>query len=364
MKKVVILTIAEGHLSIAYAIEQQIAAQFETKVIEYRIKEFDLYLPLYQLFPSLFKVPYKLSEYKVAKAFAFKMISKKYKEEIFSLLEREQPDCIISTYFLYDQLCVEYGKEHNIPVFNTISNPRTIHTLEACEGSTGNLVFDETAISILENYGIPSEEIALTGWFVREQFRPVAEQTTLRKQLHLLDVLTFLFTTGSEGTSTIIKLLPFLFSVQTPLQVIFICGNNKSLYRSLKLFAKTFAFTNSKSPVKIFVYGFVKNMHEYIAASDLIVGKAGPNSLFESVATHVPFFATTHIAGQEDGNLELIEQYKLGFVEENTLGASKLLKEIAENPSVLDQFATPIEQMAVYNTQSKERFLHVLRQSL
>lgn len=360
MKKITILTIAEGHLSIAEAIRQRLASSFDAKVIEYRIKEFDLYLPLYQLFPSLFKVPYKLTEYRAAKAFALKMVSKKYKEELFSILAREKPDCIVSTYFLYDQLCVDYGKTHRIPVFNTISNPRTIHSLEACEESTGNLVFDATAISSLQEYGVPSGKIVLTGWFVREQFHPVLDKMEIRVKLHLKNALTFLFVAGSDGTSTIIKLLPFLFSIQTPLQVVFICGNNQSLYKSLKLFAQTFAFANKKSQVHIQVYGFVNNMQDYMAASDLVVGKAGPNSIFESVATHTPFFAATHIAGQEDGNLELIEEYNLGFVEENAMRASKLLKEIAEDPSRLDIFQDSIHQMATYNSQSGKRLQRLL----
>ncbi len=51
-----------------------------------------------------------------------------------------------------------------------------------------------------------------------------------------------------------------------------------------------------------------------MAASDVVMGKAGPNVLFESVVLGKPFIATTHFPGQERGNLAFIERYGLGYV--------------------------------------------------
>ena len=52
----------------------------------------------------------------------------------------------------------------------------------------------------------------------------------------------------------------------------------------------------------------------YMAAADIIMGKAGPNILFESVMLGKPFFATTFIPGQEQENLAFIQRHGLGWV--------------------------------------------------
>ena len=77
---------------------------------------------------------------------------------------------------------------------------------------------------------------------------------------------------------------------------------------------------------------FTKELDKYIKISDLVIGKAGPNLLFETVAAKKPFMAVSHIHGQEDGNLEIIRNYKIGFVEENQIKAIKLIKSIINKP--------------------------------
>lgn len=361
MKKVLILTSSEGHVSIAQAIAQRLRSTYAVAVSVYKSPEFSLYLPIYQLFPSLFKFPYKLAEYERARDFAKKLVKQRYGKIISTMIEREKPDYVISTYLFYDQLCADYGKEHHISTLNVIANPRTIHPLETCTDSRANLVFDTKAVKTLRDYGVEDDKILETGWFVREQFRPATDKNAIRKKLHLLEQpLTLLFSAGSDGSSTILKILPLFFQVQTPVQVVFVCGNNTSLYRSLRLFIKTFHFANQNSPVRFTVLRFVENMHEYIQASDLVVGKAGPNSLFEAVACHVPFFAITHISGQEDGNLELIEEQQLGLVEENPLRAISKLKEIIANPVMLRQFQPALVSMATKNEHSGEMLLQLL----
>jgi UDP-N-acetylglucosamine:LPS N-acetylglucosamine transferase len=95
-------------------------------------------------------------------------------------------------------------------------------------------------------------------------------------------------------------------------------------------------------------------------AADIIVGKAGPNTLFESVATYKPFLAITHISGQEDGNLDIIREKKLGWVEENPLKASRKLHELINNLPLLTSLQPDILKMANHNLAAKKVLLKVL----
>jgi len=154
------------------------------------------------------------------------------------------------------------------------------------------------------------------------------------------------------------KVLPILIFSQQPIQVIVACGSNQALYRSTEALQKIIDKSDNHSsliPLK-----FTSKIHLYMQAADLVIGKAGPNMLFETVATETPFFAITHIAGQEDGNLDIIRDYNLGYVEENILKAQKILKQIINHPEQLDKFKTDILKLKKYNQQSKEKLLKII----
>src|SRR5258708_13112221 len=57
-----------------------------------------------------------------------------------------------------------------------------------------------------------------------------------------------------------------------------------------------------------------KEMAPFRATADVVMGKAGPNSLFESVMLGKPFIATAYIPGQEYANLSFIQHHGLGWV--------------------------------------------------
>lgn len=360
MKTVVIPTIIEGHRSIAQALEAYLRPTYDARILHYKIPEFDTYLPIYQLFPGFFRVPYKLAEMTRVRALLKTVATEKYKDILFDLIEKEKPDALISTYFVYDQICGLYAKEHGIASFNVIANPRTFHPIELCSESTANLVYDKYAKHRAMAMDIPVDT-HITGWFVRPQFTPSKNKARRRKSLHLdSDKLTFLVCGGSDGTSMILKILPFLYQVDTPLQVIVVCGNNRSLYKAVKGFEKMISYVKKSSSVTIHTHGFITGIEKYIQASDLVIGKAGPNLLFETVACHVPFFAVAHISGTEDGNLDIIRKNKLGFVEENPLKASKILLHVTKNPSLLGSFSPGIEKIAAYNSKSGYRLTKLL----
>ena len=101
-----------------------------------------------------------------------------------------------------------------------------------------------------------------------------------------------------------------------------------------------------------------------MAVSDLVVGKAGPNLIFETVAAKKPFMAVCHIAGQEDGNLSLIKKKKLGLVEENPVRAIRLLKKIINKPQILNRFEKFIKKERQYNKEAGDKLVKIVKNLL
>lgn len=388
---IAIFTGPEGHLSLALAIKEKLEDRYTVALFEDRDSLFNLYMPFYQYFPAANSIPYSIITSATKRQKIKKMIQTifhyRYKEKIETFLEEHQPDICISTYFMYNYNLVSLKKVASVPFFNIIPDPRTFNPIAISSDATSNLSFDSKTNKVIKNLE-PESKAQETGWFVRNQFEvgiknsQINTQTTYgtqspstrvqseqeikevaRKKMGLdTDLFTILITSGSEGTNMVLKLLPALFSEGGNVQVVVACGSNKKLFGLVNSFAKF--LVQMKRSATVIPIGFTDKLDEYMRACDIVVGKAGPNTIFESVACKRPFFATTHIAGQEDGNLDLIREYAIGFVEEKPMRAQKLLKSIIKNPSQLDKFAKPLEKLASKNALSGEKLHTIIEAAL
>jgi len=228
---------------------------------------------------------------------------------------------------------------------NIVADPKTFYKIEVTQMGY-NFVFDKEAEKKCQKMGVSKDKIIQSGWFVRNQFSKPYTVSSIRKKLGLKkDILTLCVVGGSEGTYGILKILPAFLVPPKKVQVVMICGNNKSLLDAVKTFANLVRMQNGHQTIFI-PLGYTNNMYDYLKAADLVIGKAGPNLLFETIATRTPFMAISHIAGQEDGNLEIIKKHKLGFVEENPIKAISILRKIIKNPKLLEKFNKTVNNEA------------------
>lgn len=306
---------------------------------------------LYQLFPSFNSIPFKIAETGQIGQFVSKYLYKAYVKTIEQLIQKQKPKVVISVYFAFSLVLEKLAEKYGYTLINVVADPRKFHRLSV-SGSAYNLVFDQKATDYCQKLGIDSKKCLQSGWFVRNEFQKSASKEIARRSLELApEVFTVCVIGGSEGAISILKILPAFFGIDKLVQAVFICGNNRKLFNTLQSLLKILEFSGIKK-AKFFVRGFVKNVHQYLQASDLVIGKAGPNLLFESVAVQRPFLAISHIAGQEDGSLEIIKEYKIGFVEENPARAVKLAREIINNPKILGSFSEPLGKLSAYNQNS------------
>jgi len=345
-----IFTTIWGHKSIGEAIRDALGDKYRIyfnfiEPNEISIKPYNMF---YILFPSLFKLPFEVSQLKYISKIVEKYLSRPYTRKIEYLIKKQKPDIVISAYFAFNFNLVKLSGKYKFTLINAIADPRTFHRLAVFPNAV-NMVFDEYAKKKCLKFGISKENVIISGWFVRKEFQKSYNRSKIRRSLDLsTDKFTIVIVGGGEGTVSILKILPAFADLKDKIQVIFICGKNKGLFRSLKLFRAMYELKN-EGGTKFIVKGYTDNTHEYIQVSDIVIGKAGPNLLFETIATHTPFFAISHIAGQEDGNLEIIKKYKLGFVEENPVKAIKLTRKIIKNPRILGRFQRPLQKLADYN---------------
>lgn len=86
-----------------------------------------------------------------------------------------------------------------------------------------------------------------------------------------------------------------------------VTGRNKRLYTSLQR-------TRAGLHVPVKVFGFVQNMPEFMHASDVIITKAGPGTICEALACHLPIILSGYVPGQEEGNVDFVTRNEVGML--------------------------------------------------
>jgi 1,2-diacylglycerol 3-beta-galactosyltransferase len=328
-----IFTSFEGHLSIAEAAGAALEDKYEVVYHTGTNKSFAPYVAIYQLFPSFFKIPYALSQnIKTVSLFSQYMVQT-HLLPVRQVIQTYQPAICISTHFIFNSSLEIACQEQGIPFVNLLSDPKTTHPILVSEKADSNAVFDETQGKIVAEF-FPSARTQKIGWLVRPAFATSNQRVSLQRRLGASPKeKLWIVVSGSEGTAMTLKLLPALLGVAAPTLIYICCGSNRTMLKTVKGFARLISMSNPH--VRIKAIGFTDKLHEYLQAADLVIGKAGPNTLFESAACLAPFLAITHISGQEDGNLELIKQHKLGWVEENSYKLQEKISWLSSHPKAI-----------------------------
>lgn len=342
-----------GHESIGKAVEDALEHHYQTKLNFLKPPKIgaESYNKIYKNFPQLNIIPFKIAKNNQINKIVSRYFYKTYIKEIEKLIKKQKPKFVVSVYPPFSLVLEKIANKYSFTLINVVTDPRSFLKLSLSQNAY-NLVFDEKAVKYCKSLKINSKQCIQSGWFVRKEFQKNINKEDARHSLGIdSKKFTICVIGGSEGTLEILKILPAIFKKEKIVQTIFICGHNRELFNFLQSFSKILDIGKNQD-TKFIIKGFTENTHKYLQASDLIIGKAGPNLLFESVAVRRPFFAISHISGQEDGNLKIIKEYNVGFVQEDPLKAIKLVKHIINNPQTLNRFSEPIVKLSKYNMNS------------
>jgi processive 1,2-diacylglycerol beta-glucosyltransferase len=104
---------------------------------------------------------------------------------------------------------------------------------------------------------------------------------------------------GGNAIGPLAQALTALAPLREKCQVVAIAGRSERKHRELKEAAAALE-------LNAHILGFVENIHEYMAASDLLVSKAGGLTVAEALVMGLPLVVIRPTPGQEDGNTEFL----------------------------------------------------------
>lgn len=193
------------------------------------------------------------------------------------------------------------------------------------------LVPTQTAYDRGLSCGLRPDQMRITGLPVHPGFtEKLSSQAEARADLNWdPDLPAILMVAGGEGMGPLYDTACAIDAKGLKCQIVIIAGKNKALKAKLEKY-------NWKQPT--FIYPFVTNMPQLMAAADMIVTKAGPATITEAGIAGLPLILSDAIPGQEDGNVEhVIENNAGAYAPTPQKVAATVEAWLAEGPEGLKQ---------------------------
>lgn len=222
---------------------------------------------------------------------------------LIKLLMDERPRLAVCTHFLPAEILLHLRRKKilNIPVGVVITD-FDLHAMWLYRGVDWYFVACEETKVHMAALGVPPETIHVTGIPIAPGFSSPGEKGQTRRALGLQpDLTTVLVSAGGFGMGPVESLVNALQEVRHPIQAAVVCGRNAALRRRLE---------ELPAPVHpVTIVGFTTEMERWMAASDLLVGKAGGLTSSEALASGLVMVIVNPIPGQEERNSDhLLEE--------------------------------------------------------
>lgn len=223
------------------------------------------------------------------------------------MLMKHRPDIVVCTHFLPSEIISYLRDERKVDFPQAVVvTDMDVHSMWLCRNVEHYFVALDETKEHLARLGIPAGTVSVTGIPIDPVFTIPKDKQAMRRKYGLApDAFTILVSAGGFGVGPMEHLMEALLQMQRPVQVIAICGRNDDL----RLRLEQQALRTSASPVRIHAIGYTTDMDEYMAASDMIVGKPGGLTTAEALARGLVFMIVNPIPGQEERNADhLLEQ--------------------------------------------------------
>lgn len=224
------------------------------------------------------------------------------------LLKDYRPDLTVCTHFLPAEIISWLkAKERIARPPAIVVTDFDIHAMWLCHHYERYFVpLEETRIH-MERLGIPATKISVSGIPIDPVFAKHKDKLEMRRKHGLkLDRVTILVSAGGFGADSLDHVITSLMELQHEAQVIAIAGRNEELRQRL---VSLVSHARRKTRVAVNVVGYTTEMDEYMAASDIILGKPGGLTTSEALAKGLVFVIVNPIPGQEERNSDhLLEE--------------------------------------------------------
>ena len=217
------------------------------------------------------------------------------------------------------------GKNHP-PFVTVVTDMVSTHALWFDKRADLILVPTEMARQRALDYHMSPDKIRVVGQPVSQLCSaPVGDKALLRKSLGWPQTKkVILLVGGGEGMGPLTETARAIDESGLDVCLVIVAGRNRKLEAELK--ERTWENT-------VFIYGFTRDMPDFMRAADVIVTKAGPGTIAEALNAELPIILYAKLPGQEDGNVDFVVSEGVGIWAPDPLAVVRALTRWICRPS-------------------------------
>ena len=255
--------------------------------------------------------------------------------------EREKPDFIVSTHFLggvlLPLLIKHIGAE--CPVFQYAPDIFDIPKAGVSDDVERMYIASAIGAEHMIKSGESRDKARVCPFPLQRSFDKSERlsKADARKKLGLKDKFTILINLGGEGIGNS-SILYSLAKRQLDVQVVVIGGRNK------KTSDEYDRFQNDYPDFDLVRAGFVDNVPDYLASSDMQYGKTGANALMEAIYMHRPCLISDVLYMARSIG-DFFGAYPVGWCEDDIDAQLDIIQSLYENPGLLDDIDDVFQQL-------------------
>lgn len=311
MKRILILTagFGEGHNSAARGVRAGLARVAPKVEVELR----DLFPETFGWFNEITRRAYLtlINRWPKSWGYVYNWLDRKtdfdqrfqkfrgLKKNLGRLLDRFQPDVVVSTFPPYPYLVQQIsGGNRRCKNVAIVTDSITVNAIWYRSPADYFVVANEQSAVVVQNRGVPLEKIKVFGFPVSPRFADFAKDRRLPSQV--APRVLYVINAGTSRAPNLVRRV-----LELNIQLTVTVGRDERLRRTTERAARD---------RKIDIYGWTDEMPRLLCENHVLIGKAGGATVQETIAAACPMIINHVVSGQEEGNARLIVETNSGAI--------------------------------------------------
>ncbi|HTQ96339.1 MAG TPA: glycosyltransferase [Candidatus Acidoferrum sp.] len=346
-----------GHVRAAQAVEKAFQArggcyvehidaiQHVSKLFQ-RVYE-DTYISMVQRAPGLMGLLYDRTDQPWRHPRRRLAMDRLNTQPMIRMLKRVQPDLCIATHFLPAEILAWLIAKKKLNAKHVIVvTDYDVHAMWLCRTVDRYDVALPEALEYMAGIGVPRDKLRVTGIPIDPLFEVAVDRAAARKKLGLsAESRVLLIAAGGYGVGPVEQLVKDLLALGRPWQIVAIAGKSEKLKNRLETLSAG-AGKLAEGGNKLIPVGFTKEMDQYMAAADTLIGKSGGLTTSEALARGLPMILIEPIPGQEERNADHLLEAGAAIRCNNLPAAAWKIASLLDNPEKLKKMSSSAKAMA------------------
>jgi 1,2-diacylglycerol 3-beta-galactosyltransferase len=246
--------------------------------------------------PQIWQMGFRLSDGRKRVHFINTTVLPYIRSAVRKLVSSYPSNLIVSVHPLANETVLRALGRNHPPFITVVTDLITGHAWWFARDVDLCIVPTEAASQRARMCGIDPKNLRVIGLPVANRFcAPAGEPQEIRARLGWpLERPVVLLVGGGEGMGPLESIAKAIAASGEEITLIVIAGRNEKLRTRLQ---------EQNWPIPTFIYGFVREMPDFMRAASILVTKAGPGTISEAFIASLPMVLYSRLPGQEEGNV-------------------------------------------------------------